>query len=94
MAAPKVVLNSSGVLELLSDPGVAAFLHEVAEGVADAARAAAPHVTGEYHDSIDVVDVNTGRAVARVVATAPHAHLVEARTGNLAKAMSATGGGR
>lgn len=93
MARPKVVLDSGGVLGLLKDPGVATFLVEVAEKVAEVARETAPIKAGNYVESIGVVVVDTDRKVARMVATAPHAHLVEARTGNLAKALGSAGGG-
>lgn len=95
MARVRVDLNRSGVEDVLSAPGVVAELRRRAEAVADAAIASAPVKTGNYRDSIHVeVDESPvdGRARARVVASAPHAHLVEARTGNLARALNAAGG--
>lgn len=87
MARTRVRLISRGMSQLLKDDGVGAFVAHVAERVADNARASAPVKTGRYRDSIRVVRGTTDRAVARVVASAPHAMLVESRTGNLARAM-------
>lgn len=90
--ARKTKLLSPGMAALLRDPGVRADLTRRAERVADAARAAAPVVSGGYRDGIGVVSGTTDRAVARVVARAPHSHLVEAKTGNLSRALDAAGG--
>lgn len=87
MARPKVTLNHSGVESLLGAPGVRAACREQAEAVAERARATAPVDTGEYRASIHVVSDTTDRAVERVVADAPHAMIVEANTGNLARAL-------
>jgi hypothetical protein len=92
MARTKVVMNSSGARDILTSSAVRAALREPAERVAAAARASAPVESGAYRDSITVEDDTTDRAVARVVARAPHARLVEARTGNLARALSSQGG--
>lgn len=95
MARPRVELNRGGVRAVLSDPGVQAELDRRAADVAAAARATAPVDTGQYRDSIRVESGPSpidGRARATVVATAPHALLVEARTGNLARALNAAGG--
>ena len=89
MANPKVKLNSAGVQSLLNDPGVRAVLASHADSVEAAAIASAPVDTGNYKASIRRVSATTDRAVERVIATSPHAHLVEARTGNLARAMGA-----
>lgn len=90
--AAKVELNHAGVAALLRDPGVRAELTRRAERVAAAARSSAPVVTGTYRDSIKVLEATTDRAAVRVGATAPHAHLVESRTGNLARALDAAAG--
>ena len=95
MARARVVLSRAGVAALLADPGVQAEVTRHAEAVAAEARASAPVRTGRYRESIVVESGPSpvdGRARAVVKATAPHAHLVEARTGNLARAMNATGG--
>ena len=93
MRDAKVKLDSAGVRALLNDAGVRAELARRADAVAAAARASAPVATGEYQASIGRQSVTTDRAVERVVADAPHALVVEARTGNLARAMNAAGGG-
>lgn len=89
MARPKVKLNSRGVESLLGAPGVRAACREQAEAAAARARSTAPVATGAYRDSIHVVSDTTDRAVERVVADVPHAMLVEANTGNLARALAA-----
>jgi len=92
VAKTRVRLDSSAVSAVLSSQKVAAAVHDIAERVAGTARASAPVDSGWYRDSIDVEDDTTDRAVSRVVASAPHAHLVEARTGNLARALGAVVG--
>lgn len=56
------------------------------------AEASAPVDTGAYRDSLHIEHVTTDRAVVRVVAGTDHAWIVEARTGNLARALDAAGG--
>lgn len=93
MAKPKIVLNHSGIGQVLKSPEVAAELHRRAERAAAAARASAPVASGAYLAGIEVVDeVHKDRAVARVYARAPYSHLVEANTGTLARALDAAGG--
>lgn len=88
----KVKLRSAGMRALLNDPGVRDELRRRAERVADAARSSAPVESGEYRDSITVWDATTDRAVVRVGTTADHGLVVEAKTGNLARALDAAGG--
>lgn len=85
----KVTINRKGIRELLNDPGVRAELHRLAEPRAARAKATAPVDTGAYRDSIVVEDDTTDRAVVRIVANDPKSHVIEARTGNLAKALGA-----
>lgn len=95
MARAKVELNRAGVLEVLTAPGVLAELVRRGEAVAATARATAPVRTGDYRDHITVqpgVSPVDGRARVIVGSTARHAPLVEARTGNLARALNAGGG--
>lgn len=80
-------LNSRGMQEMLTSQGVRRVLRQEAQEVAARARSTAPVDSGEYRDSITVVDATTDRAVARVVAADPKGHIVEARTGNLARAL-------
>jgi hypothetical protein len=92
MAKTRVTLESRGVLAALSSPGVRAELERIAQRVESAAIASAPVQTGNYKDSIHIESDDSDRARVRVVASAPHAHLVEARTGNLARALGSVGG--
>lgn len=92
MARPRVRLISRGMRSLLADPGVSADLVKRAERVAAKARATAPVATGEYRDSITVETDVTDRVVARVVARDRKSHVIESRTGNLARALDSAGG--
>lgn len=91
MARTTVTLSTRGVQEILQSAGVRAHLASLARQVESAAIASAPVKTGNYKESIHVESATTDRAVERVVASAPHAHLVEARTGNLARALGSVG---
>lgn len=83
-----IKLNINGLREVLKSPAMQGVLREHAERIADQARATAPVDTGEYRNSIRAESrVHSRVAVGRVVATAPHALVVEARTGNLARAL-------
>lgn len=93
MVRMKWKLLSPGVKSLLNDAGVRADLTTRMERVASTARGTAPVDTGDYRDSIEVVQDTTDRVVVRVVGRAPHSHLVESRTGNLARALDSAGGG-
>lgn len=92
MAKVRVVMHSAGSLEVLTSTGVRDFLHRRAEAVAARARSTAPVEAGEYRSSIGVRDDTTDRAVALVVATAPHSRIIESRTGNLVRALGSEGG--
>lgn len=67
------------------------MLRGKAEAVLSAAQSSAPRVTGAYADSLQIVEDVTDRAVARVVTTVPYGLIVEADTGNLARALDAAG---
>jgi hypothetical protein len=90
--ARNVKLNSRGMADLLKSSGVRAELKRRIAPVEAAAKGNAPVASGEYRDSIRTVSATTDRAVERVEASAPHAFVVEARTGNLARALDAAGG--
>ena len=93
MARTRIVLNHSGVGQVLKSGPVAAELHRRAEAVAAAARASAPVASGAYLASIEVVDeVHKDRVVSKVVADIGYAMTVEANTGNLSRALDAAGG--
>ena len=87
MAGADIKLNSAGMRDLLQSAGVRAPVRDAAEKVAGRARSSAPVSSGAYRDSITVVSGTTDRAVERVTATAPHAAIIEARTGNLKRAL-------
>lgn len=73
--------------ELSRSAGVTDLCVEVAERVADAARASAPVDTEDYKNGIIVVTKQQRRSVALVKGTDPKTMLVEAKTGNLARAL-------
>ena len=84
--------NMAGLIEL-SNEVLEADCIPLAEKVAAAARESAPvGETGDYKESIHVTsDKRTGEtdwAHAYVVADAPHAGYVEARTGSLSRALN------
>jgi hypothetical protein len=87
----RVQLISSGMRDLLTDPGVVDDLERRGRNVAAQARSSAPVATGAYRDSIEVVTVrhDEGRPVVQVHATVPYALLIEARTQNLSRALDA-----
>lgn len=88
MSKTRVEFHAGNLDEALKSPELAAFLKSKAEVVAASARASAPVDTGEYRDSITVeVIEHPTRVVAQVHAKAPHSWVVEADTGNLAKAL-------
>lgn len=67
----QVVLNGSGMRELLGSPEVEAMLQRKADAVANAARSRAPMVEGTPGDQpmpIDVVNASSDRARYLVVA--------------------------
>ena len=79
--------RSAGMAELLKSDGVRELVTTRAESVLRAAVASAPVASGEYRESLEIVQATTDRAVARVITTAPHGMIVEANTGNLARAL-------
>lgn len=85
----RLKLNSGGFKELLNSGEVRGLLTERAQSVLAAAQASAPVVSGEYQASLHLEQDSTDRARVRVVASAPHALVVEANTGNLARAADA-----
>lgn len=88
MAKTKVVLDSKGIVEILKSSGVENFLRDRMASVAIAAADSAPRSSGNYADSFSVeIEQRKDRVVVQVINTAPYAMAVEARTGNLARAM-------
>lgn len=92
MATARVEVNRRGIDQVLHSAEVRALLRQLAEPVAARARSSAPVNTGDYRNSIAVEEAVTDRAVVRVVARVPYALIVEARTGNLARALGSEGG--
>lgn len=90
--ARNVKLQSAGMRELLSARGVRADLERRGRRVLAAAVASAPVETGAYRDALTLWTSQTDRVVVRVGSSARHAPLVEASTGNLARALDAAGG--
>lgn len=88
----RFVLNRRGVRQLLNSDGTRSIITIRAERVLNRARSSAPVATGAYRASLHLVQASTDRAVTRVTADADHALVVEARTGNLARALDGAGG--
>lgn len=89
MTSIKVTLDHGGMAALLKSGEVRSELTSRAERVLSAARSSAPVATGEYQASLHIEQATTDRAVVRVVAGTDHAWIVEAKTGNLARALDA-----
>lgn len=85
--ATRVKLKSAGVRALLNSGETRSLLTSKAEPILDRARSSAPVASGAYRDSLQLVQDSTDRAVVRVTSTAPHAMVVEANTGNLARSL-------
>jgi hypothetical protein len=88
MARVRIDLNRAGLIEILKSSEVEAALMSVAEAAASMARASAPVSSGEYQMSISAfTEMHNDRVVAHVSSDAPHAMIIEARTGNLRRAL-------
>jgi len=87
MPKVKIELDHREMRDLLTGAEVLAPLMEIADKAAGKARATAPVDTGAYRDRIEVEVDETDRTVVRVVAHDPKSSLVEARTGNLKRAL-------
>jgi len=83
-------LNYARVGQILhGDAGIDKALTSRAEKMLAVAKAIAPVKTGAYRASLHVETVqHPTRMVARIVASAPHAHLVERKNSVLAKALA------
>jgi hypothetical protein len=85
-------LNHPGIQSYLDgDHGVEGLLEARAAAVASAAKSSAPVDSGDYQASIHVETAHTDRMVKRVVADVSYAMVVEADTGNMARALDAAG---
>ena len=83
----RIRLNRSEMGKFLKSDQVRPPLKAIAQEKSSVARASAPVDSGEYRESINVQSDTTDRAVERVVAHAPHAAVIESRTGNLKRAL-------
>lgn len=93
MALVRTKVNSREIDSILHSARLAADLRNRAERALATARANAPVASGAYRDSLHVQVVqNPSRVVARVVSNVSHSGAVEARTGNLARALDSAGG--
>lgn len=81
--------------ELLRSAPVRAVVDEATERVANKARSTAPvGDTGDYKDGITTGSKLQKRYIGLVQATDPKSMIVEARTGNLARALRGSRRGR
>jgi hypothetical protein len=82
MSSVRIVENPAGIAQMLQD----ADLREYGENVADAAKANAPVLSGDYRDSIHVEDAPDGLGVV-IVSDIEYAMSIEANDGTLARAL-------
>src|SRR5690606_38510019 len=83
-----VIFQRGSGASLLKSGEVAAVLMEKAKAVEASARASAPVDTGAYRNSITArVEQHASRVVVHVSAGVDYGMTVEARTGNLARAL-------
>lgn len=91
--AAKITLNHKSVQDLLDgDGGVREILMERAQRVLAKAQVDAPVQTGNYKSGLGISEDHTDRLAIRVGSNSPHAHLVEAKHGTMARALDAAGG--
>lgn len=83
----RVRTNGRGMRSLAKSSGVRDLLTDKAENVLRTAQSIAPVDTGDYADSLHLVQATTDRAVVRVVSDLSYAYVVEANTGTLARAL-------
>lgn len=83
----RIKLNHGGMADLLKSAGVRTTLTSHANSVLSAAQASAPVASGDYRASLHLVQATTDRAVVRVASDVDYAMVVEANTGNLARAL-------
>lgn len=80
--------------ELLVSAPVAKLVDDGAQKVANVARATAPVDSGDYKRGIRVGSKRQKRVVGLVQATDEKSMIIEARTGNLVRALRSVGRGR
>ena len=84
--------NQSFYDELLVSPAVEALVMEPTKRVAGIAQSTAPVDSGDYKAGIVTRTKRQKRVVGVVQATDPKSMIIEAQTGNLARAVRAVGG--
>ena len=90
----KVTTNYKGIGKVLRSAQTRKDLTGRAQRVLASAKASAPVATGEYRDGLHIEqDTHPTRAVVRVAGDTDHDFLVEADTGNLARALDQARGG-
>lgn len=90
-----VVFNNSFFEEMGKSAGVTALTKGKAEDIARIARSTAAVDEGDYRDGIVVRMKDTSRrSVALVVGTDWKTMLIEAKTGNLVRALKASASGK
>lgn len=82
-------LKSPGMEQLLKGSAGKAAVEAPLSAVLAAAQSSAPVASGDYRNSLHIEWVTTDRVVGRVVADVDYALVVEAETGNLARALDA-----
>lgn len=90
--ARRTKLNGRGMNELLNSNTVGRDLERRMRPALARAQLSAPVVSGDYEASLRLVRDKTDRQRVRLVSDVPYAFAVEARTGNLARALDEAGG--
>lgn len=86
----KVTINNDEIQSYLDgDHGVEQLLEAAGNRVLAAAKATAPVKTGAYRNSLHLTTEHTDRMVVRVGSDLPYAPMVQARHGNLSRALDA-----
>lgn len=88
MARTRITINHSEIQSYLDGAhGVEAMLESAAQSALSAAQSSAPVASGTYRDSLHIETDHTDRMVKRVASDVDYAMVVEANTGNLARAL-------
>ena len=86
-------LIGRGMSALLNDSGVVADLEQRMERALTTAQQNAPVESGAYRDSLAIQTLkHPSRTVVRLYSDVAHAMVVEAATGNMARALDSAGG--
>ena len=85
----EVEINEKFFNKIGHDQSISQLTHTIAEAAAIEARATAPYDTGDYHDSIHTRKVTSKRRTMwQVIADDWKSAILEAKTGNLRKAVN------